>query len=128
MSETDRTTVHVNLPQESGGGLATAAMVIGIIALILSFIPVIGFISWILAPLAIIFGGISLYGAIQNNRAKGSAITGLVTGLVALFICMLWAASFGAAVAGAEEAARQAQAEDEAALQQLEDEMAADGN
>jgi hypothetical protein len=104
MEQPSTTTVNVNVPQASGGGLATASMVIGIIGLILAFIPIIGFVSWILAPLAIIFGGISLYGAIRDGRRMGSAITGLVTGLLALMLCIMWGAAFSAAMSGAAEA------------------------
>ncbi|HEX8554083.1 MAG TPA: hypothetical protein VF695_05200 [Sphingomonas sp.] len=78
--------------------MGTAAMVLGIIALVLSIIPIIGFVSWILAPLAIIFGIIGL------NRAgapKGGAIAGLATGGVALLICLAWATLWGAALSEA---------------------------
>ncbi|HEY0013463.1 MAG TPA: hypothetical protein VGB79_11515 [Allosphingosinicella sp.] len=89
---------QVHYPQANTNTMGTAAMVLGIIALVLSFIPVIGMISWILAPLAIIFGIIGL------NRVgvpKGGAIAGLATGGVALVICLLWALAFGAAVGNA---------------------------
>jgi len=92
------------MPEASGGGLATASMVIGIIGLILAFIPIIGFVSWILAPLAIIFGGIALFGAIREGRKLGSSIAGLVTGLLALLLCIMWGAAFTAAVSGATAA------------------------
>ena len=89
---------QVHYPQANNNGMGTAALVLGIIALVLSFIPVIGLLSWILAPLAIIFGIIGL------NRAgapRGGAVAGLVTGGIALVICLLWALAFGAAVGNA---------------------------
>jgi hypothetical protein len=90
--------------RQTTNSMGTAAMVIGIIALVLSLIPVIGFISWVLAPLAIIFGIIGLNN--KNGAPKGGAIAGVATGGVALLICFLWLVAFGAA---AGEAARQAE-------------------
>ena len=119
MSATEGTTVNVNVPKDTASGLATAAMVIGIIGLILAFIPIVGFISWILCPLAVVFGGTALFGAIQKEKPKGAAITGLITGIVGLLICMAWASIFGAAVAGAGAAAEEIEAENAAALEQL---------
>jgi Mg2+ and Co2+ transporter CorA len=81
--------------QDRSNPMGTAAMVLGIIALILSIIPIIGFISWILAPLAIIFGIIGLNKA---GAGRGSAIAGLATGGVALLICIAWATLWTAAV------------------------------
>ena len=65
--------------------LGKASFVIGLIALVLSIIPFIGFISWILAPLAL------LCGAIAMRRAPRSlAIAGLITGGLALLVCFMW--------------------------------------
>lgn len=69
-------------------GMATASMVIGIIALVFTFIPFIGLISWLLAPLAIIFG---IVGMSQPDLPRGQAIAGLVTGGLALLMCLAWA-------------------------------------
>lgn len=65
--------------------LGKASFIIGLIALIMSFIPIIGFVSWLLAPLAILFGLIAL-----RRRSKSLAIAGIVTGAIALFICISW--------------------------------------
>ena len=90
---------QVHYPQaNNSNSMGTAAMVLGIIALVLSFIPVIGMISWILAPLAIIFG---IIGMNKVGVPKGGAIAGLVTGGIALLICLLWVIAFGAAVGNA---------------------------
>jgi thiamine transporter ThiT len=87
---------QVQYPQTTSNSMGTAAMVLGIIALVLSFIPIIGMVSWILAPLAIILGIIGM-----QRVPKGTAIAGLVTGGIALVICLLWALAFGAAVSNA---------------------------
>lgn len=65
--------------------LGKASFIIGLIALILSFIPIIGFVSWLLAPLAILFGLIAL-----RRPSKSLAIAGIITGVIALFICISW--------------------------------------
>jgi hypothetical protein len=69
---------------------ATTAMVLGIVALVLSIIPLIGFVSWILAPLAIFFGLQSLR---NKDTMPGRAITGAVTGGAAILVCLLWVAA-----------------------------------
>jgi len=75
-------------PVQSGdtNGMALAAMIIGLVAVLLALIPVIGFISWILAPLAIVFGLIGKNGA----TGGGFAWTGIISGGVALLICVAW--------------------------------------
>lgn len=65
--------------------LGKAAFVIGLIALLMSFVPIIGFVSWLLAPLAIIFGLIAL-----RRASKSLAIAGIICGAIALFICFSW--------------------------------------
>jgi hypothetical protein len=65
--------------------LGKAAFIIGLIGLIMSFIPIIGFVSWLLAPLAILFGLIAL-----RRAPRSLAIAGIVTGAIALFICFSW--------------------------------------
>lgn len=71
-------TIYVQ-PAQAANGLAVAAFVLGIIGLVLFFIPV---IPYPLAILAIIFGGI----AATKYVKKGFAITGIVTGIVTLAI------------------------------------------
>ena len=65
--------------------LGKASFVIGLTGLILSFIPIIGFVSWLLAPLAILFGLIAL-----SRPSRSLAIAGIITGALALFICFSW--------------------------------------
>jgi hypothetical protein len=78
-----------------GSGAATASLVLGILGLVCSIIPIIGLISWLLAPAALITGGIGL----KSPTSKGLAIGGLVTGGLALIVCLLWLVVFGAAIA-----------------------------
>ena len=65
--------------------LGKAAGIIGVIGLILSFVPLIGFVSWFLTPLAIIFGLIAL-----RRVPRSWAIVGIITGVIGLFVCVSW--------------------------------------
>lgn len=75
----------VNPPMPDHNALGKAAFVTGLIALVLSFVPIIGFVSWLLAPLAILFGLIAL-----RRASRSLAIAGIVTGVIALVICVQW--------------------------------------
>jgi hypothetical protein len=79
-------------PQTSSNGLAVASLVVGIIALLLALIPVVGLISWILAPAGLIMGFL----AINKAGGRGLAIGGLVTSGIALLVCILWVVGMGA--------------------------------
>jgi|GEM_PF-3614258 len=66
-----------------GGGLATAGLVLGIIAIVFAFIPIINFISYILGSLALIFGIIAVI-----KKSGGKAIAALVLGILSLTIAV----------------------------------------
>lgn len=74
---------------KNSSGLSTAAMVLGIVGICLSWIPILNSISLILGILAIIFGLIG----IAKKQSKGKATTGLVLGLISIYIIysMYWA-------------------------------------
>lgn len=71
--------------RQDNNSLGKAAGIIGVIALVLSFIPLIGFVSWILAPLSILFSLIAL-----RKSPRSWAIVGTITGAIALFVCFTW--------------------------------------
>ena len=50
-----------------GSGAAIASLVLGILGLVCSIIPIIGLISWLLAPAALITGGTGL----KSTTSKG---------------------------------------------------------
>jgi hypothetical protein len=67
-------------PQPQGNGMAIAGMVLGILALVLFWIP---FLNWLLALLGIVFAalGLARAGKVQGT-GKVMAITGLVCGVL----------------------------------------------
>lgn len=74
-------------------GWATTAMVLGIVGLVMAFVPIIGMVAFVLCPLAIIFGVLA-----RKSSKGGQATTGLVCGIVGLCISIAWAVLFTAAV------------------------------
>lgn len=68
--------------KKSGGGLSIASLVLGILAIINSFIPFLNVVSYIFAILAVIFGIIG----IVKKAGRGMAIAGLVMGILSFII------------------------------------------
>lgn len=68
-------------------GPAIAALVTGIIALLLSWIPGINLVAFVLAIAALITGFIGLkHAGRPDTGGRGMAITGLVTGVLAIIV------------------------------------------
>lgn len=84
-------------------GLAIASLIIGIFSVLLALIPIIGFISWLLAPLAILLGAFGL-----SRPGRGLAIAGMAAGGLGLLICLAWVALFATGAQLAGEIERQA--------------------
>ena len=72
-----------------GNGFAVTALVLGIIAVVLAFIPVVNIVSFVLAALAIIFGIVGLISSGKRHAGKGMSITGIVLGVVALALAII---------------------------------------
>lgn len=68
--------------KQPGKGFAITSLVMGILAIINSFIPFLNFISYIFAILAVIFGIVG----IVKKAGKGLAIAGLVLGILSLIL------------------------------------------
>jgi hypothetical protein len=71
-------------------GIAIAAGVCGIIAVVLCWIPFVDYVSIVLGVLAIIFGILGLRRADAYGSGRGMAITGIVCGAVGLTIAFLF--------------------------------------
>ena len=67
-------------------GLSIAALVLGIVAILLSFIPVVNFISFITGILALIFGIISV---VNKNTKNGFPITAIILASLAFIIAIV---------------------------------------
>lgn len=67
-------------PAPSNNGLNVAALVLGIVSLV---IPFLGLIT---GPLAVIFAGV----VIRKHEQNGMGVAGLVTGLVAIVGYLTW--------------------------------------
>ncbi len=91
-------------------GLGLTGFILGLIGLLLSFIPLIGVVAWPLVILGIIFSAIGIAKASKGRATnKGLSIAGLVVSVIGLVICIVWAVAFKDAVDDVnEEAAREA--------------------
>jgi hypothetical protein len=81
-----------------GNGFGITALILGICGFVLGLIPFVGFGSWFLGLLAVIFGGIGLT---RKFRPKGSSIAGLVVGAIALITSLVFAFMYTASLAAA---------------------------
>ncbi len=69
--------------------MAVAALVLGIVAVVLSFIPCASIIGLPCAILGIIFGALGINQANKTGEGKGMAIAGLVCSIVSILIWVL---------------------------------------
>lgn len=87
-------------PQKSSNGFGIAALVVGIVAIILAFIPVIGIASFLLGLIAIVLG---ILGLRKKSAGKGTSITGLILGGLSLIIAGIVMAVTAAFVSAVDE-------------------------
>ncbi len=88
-------------PASRGNGWGITALVLGIVAVVFSFLPVMGVVAFVLGPLAVLFG---IIGATRKFAKKGAAIAGLVLGILSIIIAAIWMAVVSAAVSSADQA------------------------
>jgi hypothetical protein len=84
-------------PSNAGQTMGIAALVLGIIAAPLAFIPCTAVFAWLPALLAIILGAVGLSQAKKGNGKTGLPIAGLVIGAVSLLIVICWIVLFAEA-------------------------------
>ncbi len=102
-------------PPKQGAGLAIASMVLGIIALLLSWIPIINNVAAIVAVVGLGLGIPALIRARRGTHGgTGMAITGLVTSVLAIVLVILTQLLFAEAIDEVESSFRQGVAEAEA--------------
>ena len=105
-------------------GIAIASLVLGIVAAVTSFLPIINNLSFILAVLAVIFGIVGVVAASRGKRAgRGLAIAGIVVAVVAGAVVLGTQALYSAAIdkvqAETDAAFDQAKAEADANLDRM---------
>ena len=94
MSETT-----TNTPAPKASGLAIAGLVLGIVAALGSFIPIINNVSFFLALIGLVLAIIALVGAIKGkNSSKGMAIAGVVLCAVSCVVVLVTQSAFKAAL------------------------------
>jgi hypothetical protein len=91
-------TIFVQAPSRPGRGLSVTALVMGIVAAVLFWVPG---LNLVMAVIATVFGAVGLAIAIRRNGPKGMAIAGLVLGVVVLGWSVLMWAVVAAAASGA---------------------------
>ncbi|WP_370412264.1 DUF4190 domain-containing protein [Streptomyces fradiae] len=85
-------------PQPSNG-LGVAALVLGIVGLVTAIIPFLFWLGAILGLLALIFGIVGTARAGKGLATnKGMAVTGLVLGVLAMIVAVVWVIVFATAV------------------------------
>lgn len=82
-------TILVREQRYKSNGLGTAGFITSLLGLLLSWVPVLGWILWLVGTL------LSLIGVFKNPR--GMAITGLILSLITLGIGMLFIELIGSA-------------------------------
>lgn len=84
---------------KQGSGLAVAGLVLGIIAAVTSFLPIINNLSAILALIGFVFAVIALVGALRGKHtAKGLSIAGVVLCVVSFAMVMATQSAYKAAL------------------------------
>lgn len=79
--------------------MAVTALVLGIVALLTSFLPIINNISFFLALLGVIFGIVAVVATVRGTRrGKPLAIAALVLNIVAAMVVLATQAMFSAAI------------------------------
>lgn len=83
--------------------MGIASMVLGILGLLLSFVPCVGMYGLVFTVPGIIFGALGIKKAAKAGTGKGMAIAGLVMGIVGTAIAIYWCMCVGAVASSANE-------------------------
>ena len=81
-------------PPQGSNGLAIAALICGILSLLLSWIPLINVLAAVLALVAIILGALGIRRANEPYvGGKGMAIAGIICGAIGCFLAIAFIAN-----------------------------------
>lgn len=89
--------------QEGHGGLAVAALVLGIVAIVGSWMPILNNVSAIIAFVGAVLGIIALATANKKMRKKGLAIAGTVLSVLAFVFVLVTQAYYSAVLDGVSD-------------------------
>ena len=88
-----------NTPAPKTSGLAIAGLVLGILAALGSFLPIINNLSFFLALIGLVLAIIALVGALKGkNSSKGMAIAGVVLCVVSCVVVLVTQSAYKAAL------------------------------
>jgi hypothetical protein len=88
---------------EKKGTLAVLALVFGIAGIVVSWIPIVGFLGFALSIAAIVMGAIELSKinkGTSSSSGKGFAITGLILGIIAIVLSVVFSIVLGMVLGG----------------------------
>lgn len=105
----------------AGKGLGIAALILGILAVICSFIPCFSFWAIVLGVVGIILGAVGLSKAKSGNGSKGLPKSGLILSIIGTVIATIWIFAFAGAMAKAGSDFKGAFDDYNDALEQYED-------
>ncbi|MBR3314518.1 MAG: DUF4190 and DUF4352 domain-containing protein [Atopobiaceae bacterium] len=89
---------------KTSSGLAVAGLVLGILAAVTSFLPIINNLSFFIALIGGILSAIALIGALRGKHtAKGMSIAGVVLAVVSIVIVLVTQSAFKAVLDSASE-------------------------
>lgn len=81
-------------PSNAGQVMGIFALIVAVVGIIASFIPCFGLIGIIFGILAIIFGVIGFFQAKKENASTALPLTGLILGIIATIIVIIWSFLF----------------------------------
>ena len=86
-------------PQRSRSGMAIAALVLGIVALAMSWMPIVNNLAFIVALVGLVLGIVGIVGCARKGKAgKGLAIAGVALSVVAGIVVLATQAAYTAAI------------------------------
>lgn len=89
--------------EKKENGFSIAALVLGLIAIVGGFIPVVTYVAWAFGILGIVFGALGMKKAKTTGNGHGLSVAGLVLGIIGTvigltgFICIVICAAIAAA-------------------------------
>lgn len=82
--------------------MGVAALVLGIVSVIIGFIPFCGAIALLPAIIGVILGIIDIVSKKKKQESIGMSVTGLVLSSIAVIVILFWVFIFGVAVSTAD--------------------------